>query len=147
MSVRDRVAIVGAAIAGAALVVIGIRFQVWPEAATRFFGIDARPSGTRLQTVVALRDVWLGALALGLAAWREWRALALWSGLGALVCWGDAALVVSAGGKVPAILFHSLSGVACGAIAAACWRRHASTSVGCGINRLQQRPNIDRHGS
>lgn len=123
MSRKDRAALICAAIAGAALVLIGIRFLIAPEAATRFFGIGARPANTELQTVVALRDVWLGALALGLVALREWRALGLWFGLGALVCWGDAALVMSAGGKTPAIAFHTLSGFACAAIAAACWRR------------------------
>ena len=123
MQRRDAVTLAGAAVAGAALVIIGIRFQFWPDAAARFFGIGLRPAGTELHSVVALRDIWLGALALGLAAWREWRALALWCGLGALVCWGDAALVVSAGGKAPAIMFHSLSGVACALIAVACWAR------------------------
>ncbi len=123
MRTSDRIALGLAIVAGAALVVIGVRFLWWPDAASRFFGIGARPSGFELHTVVALRDLWLGALALGLAAMRDWRALALWCGLGALVCWGDAALVVSAGGKTPAIAFHTLSGFACAAIASACWAR------------------------
>jgi Domain of unknown function (DUF4267) len=123
MRTSDRIVLGLAIAAGAALVVIGIRFHFWPEAAAKFFGVGARPAGTELYTAVALRDVWLGALALGLAAWREWRALALWCGLGALVCWGDAALVVSAGGKLPAVAFHTISGVVCAAVAVACWGR------------------------
>jgi hypothetical protein len=123
MRTSDRIVLGLAIAAGAALVVIGVRFHVWPEAAAKFFGVGARPAGTELHTVVALRDVWLGALALGLAAWREWRALALWCGLAALVCWGDAALVISAGGNLPAIAFHTVSGVVCAAVAAACWGR------------------------
>jgi hypothetical protein len=123
MRTADRIVLALVIAAGAALVVIGVRFHFWPEAAAKFFGVGARPAETELHTVVALRDVWLGALALGLAAWREWRALALWCGLGALVCWGDAALVVSAGGKASAVAFHTVSGVVCAAVAAACWRR------------------------
>lgn len=123
MRTSDRIVLGLTIAAGAALVVIGVRFLLWPEAAARFFGVGARPTGTELHMVVALRDLWLGALGLGLAALREWRSLALWCGLGALVCWGDAAIVISSGSKMPAIAFHTLSGVACAAIAAACWAR------------------------
>ena len=119
----DRLILTLAALGGIALVAIGIRFFVWPDAAARFFGIAPRPTGTELHTAVALRDLWLGVLALAFAWLRDWRAMALWFGSGALVCLGDAALVVYATGKPPAIAFHLISGVACALIAAASWSR------------------------
>jgi Domain of unknown function (DUF4267) len=112
---------VAAAVAGAVLALIGVRFLVWPEAASRFFGISARPEGFELHHVVALRDLWLGALAIGLAGLREWRALALWLGLGTLVCFGDAVIVAGATGKGLAVAFHVVSGVVCAALAWWAW--------------------------
>jgi Domain of unknown function (DUF4267) len=123
----DRILLACAGIAGAALVLIGLRFLLWPDVAARFFGVAARPTGTELHTVVALRDLWLGALVLAFAVLRDWRAMALWAGFGALVCFGDAALVASATGKIHAMAFHSISGVACSVIAYACWRRYQRT--------------------
>ena len=119
----DRTVIAFATVAGVALTVIGVRFLFWPEVAARFFGVASRPTGTELHTVVALRDLWLGLIVLVLAAWRDWRGLALWFGLGTLVCFGDALLVASATGKLHAVAFHVISGIACAAIAAACWTR------------------------
>jgi hypothetical protein len=123
MRTSDRIAVTVAVIAGVALAVIGVRFLIWPEMAARSFGVAGRPTGTELHTVVALRDLWLGALVLAFVALRDWRAMALWAGLGALVCFGDAILVASATGKPQAITFHTLSGIACCALAAACWAR------------------------
>ena len=119
----DRLILTLAAIGGAALVIIGARFFFWPDLAARFFGIAPRPQGTELHTAVALRDIWLGLLALAFAYLRDWRALALWFGCGTLVCFGDAALVANATGKPQAIVFHTLAGLACAALAAACWSR------------------------
>ena len=40
----ERVRLAAAAI-GVVLALIGVRFLLWPEAASRFFGIGARPAG------------------------------------------------------------------------------------------------------
>lgn len=117
--------LLGLAVAcGVVLLVIGIRFLVVPRQAARFFGID-NPSGPLdMHLVVSLRDLWLAALLIGLALLREWRALAMCLGLGAVVCLGDAAIVARSSGRVAAIAFHLASGIYCGAIAWAAWRRH-----------------------
>ncbi len=120
---RDRGIISLAAFAGLLLTVIGVRFLVVPDSAAQTFGLIARPNGFQLHAVIALRDVWLGLLALGFAWLEEWRALTLWLVLGALVCFGDAGIVVAAQGKPLPILFHLVSGVFCGVLAALCWRR------------------------
>jgi hypothetical protein len=120
---RDRWIIGFAAVAGVLLTVIGLRFFFVPDSASRTFGLIGRPNGFQLHTVVALRDIWLGVLAVGLAWLQEWRGLTLWLGLGALVCFGDAGIVVAAQGKPLAIAFHLVSGVFCSLLAALCWRR------------------------
>lgn len=119
---RERRLMMACAVVGLTLVVIGIRFHFLPDRARSFFGLPAAEALAGLHSVVAIRDVWLGLLAIGLAAMHEWRALALWLGLGMLVCFADAALVAAAGGKVPAITFHTVSGLFCGALAIATWR-------------------------
>ncbi len=121
----ERVRLAAAAI-GVVLALIGVRFLLWPEAASRFFGIGARPAGAELQYVVALRDLWLGGLAIGLAMLRAWQGLALWLGLGALVCFGDAGIVAAAAGPALAIAFHMVSGVVCAGLAWGAWRLGAS---------------------
>jgi len=98
---------------GGLLVVIGIRFYLIPEHAARIFGIRTAGSGFELHTVIAARDVWLGLLAIGFAWLKEWRALALWFGLGFFVCLADAAVVVSSGGKAGPISFHLGGAVMC----------------------------------
>ncbi len=120
---RDRRIAALVAFAGILLTIIGVRFFVVPDLASRTFGLLARPNGFQLHTVVALRDIWLGVLAIGLAWFEEWRGLTLWLGLGALVCFGDAGIVVAAEGKPLAVLFHLVSGVFCAILAALCWRR------------------------
>ena len=132
---RDRRVLWLAGLAGALLAIIGIRFLIVPDRAAVTFGLLARPNGFQLHNVVALRDLWLGLLAIALAWFGEWRALALWFGLGALVCFGDAGIVVAAAdkpllwvllphyGKPLEVLFHMGSGVFCGVLAALCWRR------------------------
>jgi Domain of unknown function (DUF4267) len=123
----DRRIIGLAAFAGLLLTIIGLRFFFTPGSAAETFGLLARPNGFQLHTMVGLRDVWLGLLAIVFAWLGEWRALALWFALGALVCFGDAGIVVAARNKplpltLPA-LFHLVSGVFCGVLAALCWRR------------------------
>ena len=113
--------VLGAA-AGFVLLVIGVRFLVTPEQATRTFGLGSTPAATALDAVIGLRDIWLALLAIALAALREWRALALWLLLGAGVCVGDAAVVASHGGPWPALAFHGLSGAFCAGLGWRCWR-------------------------
>lgn len=111
--------------AGLALLLIGIRFLTVPHQAARFFGLGAPAGPFDLHQVIALRDLWLALLLIGLALLREWRALSLCLALGALVCAGDAMIVMQSGGqsssKPSAIAFHLASGVYCGVLA---WLTH-----------------------
>lgn len=117
--------IVGLAVAcGVALLVIGVRFLTVPHQATRFFGIANPPRPFDLHLVVGLRDLWLAALLIGLALLSEWRALALCLSLGAVVCLGDTAIVAISSGRAEAIAFHLASGIYCGVLSWAAWRRH-----------------------
>lgn len=110
--------VVGLAVAaGLALFVIGIRFLTVPHQAARFFGLTSPPGQFDLHHVVALRDLWLALMLIGLAALREWRALALCLGLGALVCFADSAIVAASSGRIAAIAFHVASGIYCAALA------------------------------
>ena len=120
---RDRRIIGFATFAGLLLTLIGLRFFLVPDSASQTFGLQGRPNGFQLHTVIALRDIWLGVLAVGLAWFEEWRGLTLWFALGALVCFGDAGIVVAAEGKPLSVLFHLVSGVFCGVLGALCWRR------------------------
>ena len=99
--------------AGALLTVIGVRFLLVPTSAAFTFGVSAPPAGHELHYVIGLRDVWLGLLAIAFAALRQWRALALWFGLGAPVCFADAAIVAGSMGWQPQFAFHLGSGVVC----------------------------------
>jgi hypothetical protein len=126
---KTRVLRLLAVLTGLALAGIGVRFLVDPAAAARFFGIGgAAVYPTAFHHVIALRDLWLGLLALGLVALGEWRALALWLGLGALVCFGDAVIAFAAGAKGYSIAFHSASGVFCGVLALLI-RQHAAAPI------------------
>lgn len=109
-------------IGGGVLIAIGIRFVLIPEHAAHVFGIRNPGSGFELHKVIAARDIWLGALAVALAGFREWRALALWFGLGVFVCLADAAVVVSTGAKTGPILFHLGAGLMCVILAVLAWR-------------------------
>lgn len=109
--------------AGLLLTLIGVRFMLVPRTAANNFGLAKDATGFELHYVVALRDVWLGLLAVAFAALREWRALALWLALGALVCFADAVVVANATGKPLAIAFHAGSGVFCALLALAVARR------------------------
>ena len=100
-------------IGGALLTVIGIRYLLVPKSAAFTFGLAEPPVGFELHYLVGLRNVWLGLLAIGFAALRQWRALALWFGLGTLVCFADAAIAASSSGELPQVAFHAGSGIAC----------------------------------
>jgi len=112
--------------AGLALLIIGIRFLVVPQQAARFFGVGATPASFELHRIIALRDIWLALMLIGLAALREWRALALCLGLGALVCLGDSLIVLASTAWPGPIAFHLASGAYCGVVAWAAWLRSAS---------------------
>ena len=102
---------------GLLLFAIGVRFFVAPEGAARTFGLAREIAGYELHHVIGLRDLWLGALAMALAALKEWRALALWFGFGALVCFSDAAIAAGSSGRTGPVLFHVICGVICAALA------------------------------
>jgi hypothetical protein len=106
---------------GAALCLIGVRFLLQPHAAGTFFGIDPRWPGYAPHSAIALRDLWVGALLLAFTALKDWRAVALWLGFGALVCFGDAIIAASSSGRWGSITFHAASGVFCAGLAAAAW--------------------------
>jgi hypothetical protein len=114
MHPNGRVAILSVLV-GLVLAGIGARFLFWPVAAARTFGIHG--DALALHHVIALRDIWLGLMAVGLAVLKEWRALSLWMALGALVCLGDSVIAARAGGRWPPILFHLGSGVVLTALA------------------------------
>ena len=92
---RDQRILALAGLAALAVILVGIRFLIWPDEAARFFGLIGRPNGFQLHAAVALRDLWLGVLAIGLVWMRQWRALTLWLTLGALVSFGNAGIVVA----------------------------------------------------
>lgn len=136
---KSRVLTLLAALTGLALAGIGVRFLIDPTSAARFFGVGGPAVyPTAFHHVVALRDLWLGLLALGLVALNEWRALALWLGLGALVCFGDAAIAFTAGAKWYSLAFHSASGVFCGVLALLIWQ-HTAGAVAKSVRGREKR--------
>jgi hypothetical protein len=108
---------------GILLTVIGMRYFLIPERAARSFGVAGSPVGHEFHSIIGLRNVWLGLLAVGLALWRQWRALALWFALGAPVCFGDAFIAASSLGRPPQIAFHLSCGFCCVALAGVIWWR------------------------
>lgn len=122
---RDRLrrAVYWLAIAtGVVLSLIGVRFLLTPEVAATFFGIDRRNPGFAPHAAIALRDLWLGLLLIAFSLLRDWRAVAFWFGLGTLVCFGDAVIAATSGGRWVSVAFHSGSGLFCGTLATAAWR-------------------------
>ena len=117
--------------AGLALALIGVRFALVPRSAARFFGIDT-PAGApaHLHYVIAPRDIWLGLIIIALALWRDWRGLALWLGLGAIVCFADAFIIAHATAWIGPLLFHVASGIYCTTLGLACWREHNRAKLG-----------------
>ena len=124
--------------AGLLLAVIGVRFMLVPRTAANNFGLGKELAGFELHHMVGLRDIWLGLLAVALAALKEWRALALWFAFGALVCFADAVIAGTSSGKPLAIAFHVGSGVFCAAMALALrgrvGRDRAATGAGGGCS-------------
>lgn len=119
----ERVALIVAALTGVAMLVIGLRFLLSPRAASHFFGLGRDPAVQGLLSAIGLRDLWVGGLVIAFAWCREWRALALWFGLGALVCFGDGIVVASASGPRSAVAFHVGAGVICVLVALIAARR------------------------
>jgi hypothetical protein len=118
---RERLIAIICLLGGVLLTVIGVRYFLMPEQAARTFGVTGRPAGYELYNIIALRNVWLGLLAVGFALLRQWTALVLWFGLGAFVCFADAAIVTGSTGRWPQVAFHVSCGVACIGLAAAAW--------------------------
>jgi uncharacterized protein DUF4267 len=121
-SARPKAILALAVLGGSLLSFIGIRYLLVPEAAAKSFGLPARPAGHELYSIIGLRNLWLGALAIGLAALRQWHGLVLWFGIGVVVCFSDALIAAKATGKAPQIAFHLACGLLCGLLAGACWR-------------------------
>lgn len=117
-----RLVLAACVLAGALLTVIGIRYFLVPESAARTFGVPGRPTGYELYAIIALRNVWLGLLAIGFALLRQWRALSLWFAIGTVVCFADAGIAANSTGKLPQIAFHVFCGFGCAGLAAATWR-------------------------
>jgi Domain of unknown function (DUF4267) len=118
-----------AIVVGAILALIGVRFLLDPGPAARFFGIGgAATYATAFHHVIALRDLWLGLLAIALGLFREWRALALWFALAVGVCFGDAVIAATSGARGLSIAFHCASGVFCAGVAITLWRLHRRAS-------------------
>ncbi len=110
-------------VGAAALVVIGLRFLLWPVPAAWFFGMALAPASFEYHYAIALRDLWLGALLL-VPAWRgDMRSIALWFGLAAPVCFGDAWIAASASGRAGPVAFHVASGLAASLVAALAWQQ------------------------
>lgn len=108
-------------VVGLVLLVIGLRFALVPRSAARFFGLDTPAAApAHLHYVVALRDIWLALIIIGLAWWHQWCSAALWLGLGAMVCFADAVIVAHATGWPRAIAFHVVCGLFCAGGAIAC---------------------------
>ena len=119
----ERYLLVLCLLGGILLTFIGVRYLLLPEQAAHTFGLPAHPVGHELHAIIGVRNVWLGLLAIGFAALRQWRALALWFALGALVCFADATIVAGARGSLPAFAFHVGSGLCCLALLSAVWRK------------------------
>lgn len=105
--------------AGLLLGVIGLRFMIVPRTAANNFGLAKEIAGFELHHMVGLRDMWLGGLAIVLGVMREWRALVVWFGFGAMVCFADAGIAAHSSGKAVAVGFHVLSGIFCAGLALA----------------------------
>ena len=95
---------------GFVLTGIGLRFLFVPLSAAAFFGIDNTAPGLAPHAVIALRDLWLGLLLIAFAVLRQWKAMSLWLGLGALVCFGDSAIAFVSSGQLLSVGFHVVSG-------------------------------------
>ena len=98
---------------GVLLTVIGVRFFLVPDSAAYTFGVSHGTANYAFHYIIGLRNVWLGLLVIGFAALRQWRALALWFGLGTIVCFADAGIAATSGGRLAHVAFHIGAGIAC----------------------------------
>lgn len=128
MERKQRLILALCIVGGVLLTVIGIRYLLTPEDAARTFGVPGRPAGYELYYIIGLRNVWLGLLAVAFAVLREWRALALWFVLGAIVCFADGTIAASSTGRLPQVAFHIGCGLACIGLAAGSWQWARRTS-------------------
>lgn len=124
----DRLVLAICLVGGALLTLIGIRYFLVPQSAARTFGVPDRPAGFELHYIAGLRNVWLGLLAVALAALREWRALALWFTGAVVVCFADGVIAATSTGAIPQVAFHLGCGVASAVLAVLC-RRAARRSA------------------
>jgi hypothetical protein len=106
---------------GILMTVIGVGYFVVPEQAARTFGVPGRPAGYELHHIIGLRNVWLGLLAVALAALREWRGLALWFAGAVAVCLADGLIAATSTGAVPQVALHFGYGIASAVLALLCW--------------------------
>ena len=116
---KQRLLLVICFIVGLVLTIIGFRFFIVPNSAAFTFGLTEPRTGFALHYVIGLRDIWLGLLAVALTLWRQWLALALWFGLGSIVCLADALIVHGSSGEPVQVGFHVGSGIVFVALAAA----------------------------
>jgi len=107
---------------GLLLTVIGIRYLLIPEQAARLFGVPGRPAGYELHYIIGIRNIWLGVLAVAFAALRLWSALTLWFATGTIVCFADAVIAASSGGRPTSVAFHVACGLACAVLAVVAWK-------------------------
>lgn len=95
---------------GLLLFAIGLRFLVEPGGAARSFGLAREGIRNELHWLVGLRDLWLAALVIAFAIYKEWRSVGLWFGFGAIVCFADSGIAAVSGGKFWPIAFHVVCG-------------------------------------
>jgi hypothetical protein len=115
--------VAAAVVTGTVFGVIGLRYLLIPESAARTFGVPGRPAGHELYYIIGLRNLWLAALAIGLAALRQWHGLALWFATGTAVCFADALIAANSTAKVPQVAFHLACGLGWALLATVVWRR------------------------
>jgi hypothetical protein len=113
----DRLVLASCVFGGTLLTIIGIRYFIVPESAAYTFGLAEPPTGYEMHYIIALRNVWLGLLAIAFVLFRQWYALALWFGMGVFVCFADAAIAASSSGGTAQVAFHMSSGVLCAGLA------------------------------
>ena len=118
-----RFCVAAAVVIGTLLGVIGLHYLLVPESAALTFGVPGRPAGHELYYVIGLRNLWLAALVIGLAALRQWHGLALWFAIGAAVCFADVLIAAQSTGKGPQVAFHFVCGLGFALLATVVWRR------------------------
>ena len=72
----ERLVLASCVVGGTLLTIIGIRYFIVPESAAYTFGLAEPPTGYEMHYIIALRNVWLGLLAIAFVLFRQWYALA-----------------------------------------------------------------------